>query len=115
MLAESNWEKKPKDVSISFCEPGEAHAGMREILLWALMLCVTHRGKVDELNKWAKAVVAEKEAAEAGLTSWKPSAELWPRHNQLKVSIIHVPLQSAHKEFVWSDDVLEAMASGGLK
>ena len=64
---EITWEKKPKEPDIKFCEPGEAHAGMREVLMWALMLCVTHRGKVEELNKWAKAVVTEKDAAETAM------------------------------------------------
>ena len=74
-----------------------------------MMLCVTHSGKISELNGWARdAITAEAEASTA-LTAWTPSEERWPKDSRLKVSKIFVPLVIAHREFAWPADVLDSI------
>ena len=52
-------EKKPRADPNLWAEPGKAHANMKEVLFYSFMLCTTHRGRVEELNKWAKRVLED--------------------------------------------------------
>ena len=84
-LAEKAPEKKPKAEAIFLAEPGPADAGMKEVLFWGLLLCVTHRGRVKELESYTRAVILE----EPNITgSWTPSADRWPKDTKLQVSSI---------------------------
>lgn len=103
-------EKRPKAGSINFCEPGQADAGNREVMLWSLMLCITHDGRVKDLNKWASAAVMEYEAATTQMNSWKPSDEIWPKNRKWQVSEIFVPLVIAHKDFAWPVETVDSIA-----
>ena len=84
-LTEKAPEKEPKAEAIFLAEPGPADAGMKEVLFWGLLLCVTHRGRVKELESYTRAVILE----EPNITgSWTPSADRWPKDTKLQVSSI---------------------------
>ena len=97
--------KKAKDEAILFAEAGPAEANDREVLLWALMLCVTHRGRVKELDSFARNAVLEEQHVSI---SWKPDKERWPPDTLYKISKIFMPLYNAHR-VVWTKGALDAI------
>ena len=56
-------EKKPRADPHHWCQPGNDHGNMQEALFNALLLCVTHVGRVEALKSWQKKVLAEELAA----------------------------------------------------
>ena len=105
-LADKAHEKKPKPELIHLFEPGPADATVKEVLFWSLLLCVTHRGRISELESYARAVLTE----EPNITSsWTPSADKWPKDRKLQVSSIHSPLEHAHKRVAWTKGALDAV------
>ena len=103
--------KEPKASPTSWSPPGEADANASNILFWALMLCVTYHGKIDELNRWAKDAMQEESAAEEQRSAWSPPKERWPRGGKYQVSSIYHPLSRAHKDVAWPDEVLGQVAT----
>ena len=104
-------DKSPYSASIRFCAPGEADAGDREVL-WAMMLCVTHSGKISELNGWARDAIT----AEAGgincVDGWTPSEERWPG-SRLKVSKIRAAV-IAHRSSSRRTSSTASASRGGM-
>ena len=93
----------PKDWSPG----GEADANASNVLFDSLLLCVTHRGKVDVLNEWAKEVLKEEPEACRQGAAWKPPKERWPRGGKYQVSSIYQPLAHAYKGVIWPEEVLD--------
>ena len=69
--AVSNEPKEPKRASYDWRASREAHANMKEVLLYSLFVCA-HADSVGDLNKWAQAVRAERLAATELKEQWKP-------------------------------------------
>ena len=68
-------------------ESGPADASMKEVVFWSLLLCVSHHGRVKELDKWARGVIVEESCFD---TSWKPAPDRWPKDSEFKVSTIYI-------------------------
>ena len=105
-VADQAPEKKPKAEPIYLAERGETDAGMKEILFWSLLLCVTHRGRVKELESWGKAVILEEPNVNG---TWTPSAARWPKDPAFQASSIYSPLDHAHKRVAWTEGALDAV------
>ena len=105
-LAVEALQKKPKAEAIFLGETGPAEAGSREILFWGLLLCVTHRGRVKELDEWVKRAILEEPNLKA---SWTPSADLWRKDPKFQVSSIYTPLEHAHQRVEWTEGALDAV------
>ena len=103
--------KEPIASPTSWSPPGEADANASNVLFWSLLLCVTYRGKIDELNAYAKDVLQEESAAEEGRSAWSPPKERWPRGGKYQVSKIFEPLAHAHKGVAWPEEVLDQVAT----
>ena len=61
--------KEPKAEAIHFAATGNADASSKEVLFWSFMLCVTHRGRIKELDTYARKVTKEELSLN---TVWKP-------------------------------------------
>ena len=104
--AEDGKEKKPYNDPNRWCAAGHADANMSEVLLWALMLCVTHVGAVKKLETWARAVINEAPEAEALRTAWVPS---WPKSTVYRVSAIFDPICYAYQKVQWTEQALDSI------
>ena len=104
--AEDGKEKKPYNDPNRWCAAGHADANMSEVLLWALMLCVTHVGAVKKLETWARAVINEAPQAEALRTAWVPS---WPKSTVYRVSAIFDPICYAYQKVQWTEQALDSI------
>ena len=92
--AESNKPKEPKEpraANFRLGEKGEAHANMRELLLYAILV-IANRNSVGELDKWAEEVRVERNAALELQEHWKPLDKWGTHHN---VSKIYTPVIDA--------------------
>ena len=82
-----------------------AHANMAEVLFFALMLCTTHRGRVEELNSWVNKVLQDEFNATELKEQWKP--EGWDKSTKYQVSAAFEPLEHAHKHLAWTEGALD--------
>ena len=108
MLAGPVQPKAPRAATITLCEAGEADANDGLVLLWALMLCVTHVGALKTLEEWARAVMLEAPQAHELGCKWVPSSESWPR-GKFNVPCIYDPLVYAHQKVSWPEPTLDAI------
>ena len=71
------------------------------MLFWALLLCVTHLGRIKELDEYARKVIKED----------TPSELTWPKDNRplYQASSIYSPLIHAHREVAWTEGALDAV------
>ena len=102
-------QKKARAEPIYFAEQGEAEATKAEVIFWALLLCVTHRGRVNELDTWAKKAILEEPQVECDGNSWKPSPDRWARDKLFQAPSIFSPLIHAHKRVAWTEGALDAV------
>ena len=102
-------EKKARAEPTYFAEQGEADATMKEVLFWALLLCVTHRGRVKELDDYAKKAILEEPQVELDGDAWKPSPARWPKNKVFQAPEIFAPLIHAHKRVAWTEGALDAV------
>ena len=49
----------PRAASEVWWQPGEAEPNTHEVLFFALVLCMTHAGRVKDLEDWQNKVVRE--------------------------------------------------------
>ena len=91
-------EKKPKAEPILWAQPGKDHANESEVVFYALLLCNTHRGRVDELNSWVSRVLLEEKCASELKERWQP--EGWGKSSKYQTSLAFEPLEDAHKRVV---------------
>ena len=68
--------KEPRADPNKWCQPGKDHGGMAEVLFNALLLCITHVGRVEALKSWQTKVLAEEFVATELKELWKP-ADHW--------------------------------------
>ena len=104
-MADRPHEKKPRAEAIYLAEQGEADASMREIIFYGLLLCVTHRGRVKELEEWAKKAVLEEQFVSG---AWTP-AERWAKDKQFQAPSIFTPLTHAHRRVKWTEPALDSV------
>ena len=108
VLAAIQLEKEPRAAAKHWYERGEAHANDTEVLLWALLVCIS-RESVWHLDQWVKKVLKAEFCASEMMTAWKPLDSDWSKING--VSTMYQPLVHAFTEVSWPRHTLDAAAT----
>ena len=88
------WRRSPSQRPSSGQRSGPSRANAKEVLLWAFMLCVSHRGRVNDLDKWARKAVLEPDRHS---DTWQPDATETTSDKRYSILATYTPIFEAQE------------------